>query len=217
MGLKIAKPVLAVDPSYSESFGTAKPAASPQPSPEAPAPSAGSREPSPEAPSVRPTPPAAPAPAPAATSATPRGQGGVRARPGRRGGERREPPVMVNVKVRPLDGQARRIEAAGLPMQPILRAAWGQATAGLVLGPSYTEPPEGQRAEEAHAIYRTTIRVDAAVLAELARVHDPYGVTGRWALIRGQIEERFWQAVDAMLDRFAPAQEGTGANGDGRG
>lgn len=213
MAIKRIQPVTARDPSYSEVFQAGRPAPPAPTGPtadaatptEAPAPSKASARPATEAAapnaapprSSSPTPPAPPpvrepSPEPARAQEVGAGKRGRRA---------------VGVRLRALERQARRIRAAGLPMDQVLRAAWRATFVRAAITPTYVEPVEAERSEDQASVLRSTLTVEAAILDELARAHDPFGVRGPWALIRGQVEGAFWQSVDDVLDRFAPATQ----------
>lgn len=196
MALKVAKVLENRDPKFTAAFGDAS-SVPPRADQAAPPSLPAVREPA----AVR-----APDPAPIPRQPEPT------ARVGRRRAVTGERRVMVNVQLRPLAAQAKRIEAAGLSMDSMLRAAWRQATAGLTLGPTYVEAPQAERAEGPDTVFRTTIRVDAAVLEELGKEHDFYGIAPPWSLLRGQVEGVFWKALDDVLERLAAkAQARVGA------
>lgn len=212
MAIKRIQPVTARDPSYSEVFqagrpappAPAGPAAGVTPPTEAPARSKASAGSATEAAPTKaparassPTPPAPPpvrepSPEPARTPEAAAGKRGRRA---------------VGVRLRALERQTQRIRAAGLPMDQVLRAAWRATFARATITAAYVEPVEARRSEDQASVLRSTLTVEGAILNELARVHDPFGVRGPWALIRGQVEGAFWQSVDDVLDRFAPATQ----------
>ncbi len=198
MALKVAKVLENRDPKFTAAFGDAPPA-----------PPRADQATPPSPPAVRePVATRASDPAPIPRQPEPT------ARVGRRRAGTGERRVMVNVQLRPLAAQAKRIEAAGLSVDSTLRAAWRQATASLTLGPTYVEPPQAERAEGPGAAFRTTMRVDATVLEELAKEHDFYGITPPWSLLRGQVEGVFWKALDDVLERLAAkaqARAGAGA------
>ena len=199
MALKVAKVLENRDPKFTATFGDASPV-SPRTDQPAPLSPPTVREPAIARPSD---------PAPIPSQLEPTGRVGKK-RVGT--GERR---VMVNVQLRPLAAQEERIEAAGLSMDSTLRAAWRQATASLTLGATYVAPPKAERTEGQGAAFRTTMRVDAAVLDELAREHDFYGITPPWSLIRGQVEGVFWKALDDVLKRLTAKAQARGGAGAG--
>ncbi len=213
MAIKRIQPVTARDPSYSEVFQAGQPAppaptgpaAEATPPTKAPARSGASAGPAAEAAAPTEAParsrsPTPPAPPPA-REPSPEPARAPEAAPGKRG--RRA----VGVRLRALERQTQRIRAAGLPMDQVLRAAWRATFARATITAAYVEPVEAQRSEDQASVLRSTLTVEGAILDELARVHDPFGVRGPWALIRGQVEGAFWQSVDDVLDRFAPATQ----------
>lgn len=111
--------------------------------------------------------------------------------------------VPVSVRIRPSVEQAARIAATGLRGRDVLQAAWRKAAAGYAVGPDYVEPEDVARAGGPSGLFDTTLMVDAEPLEALARVHDPLSVKGAWWLIRGQMEPRFWTAVDEVLARIS--------------
>lgn len=163
------------------------------------------RQAAPEAPAEAPAPveaapaeaPAAPVPPPTPASVRPavgeRLKAGRGAKPGQARTER------IAVSVRPLLGQMERIAATGLPPQDVLKAAWRKASAGFALAPKHVEPPREERTDGPEGCYATTFTVDAEALAALSRAQDPLGVRSPWSLVRGQVEPRFWKALDELL------------------
>ena len=119
--------------------------------------------------------------------------------------------VHVPVRLRPLAEQVDRIAATGLRPRDVLKAAWRKATSGYVLGPDYIPAPSVSRAGGATIFFNTTLTVDSQALSALARVHDPLGVQGGWWLLRGQVEPRFWAAIEDVLAQVAAtkAPDGT--------
>lgn len=108
----------------------------------------------------------------------------------------------VPVRVRARADQVDRIVATGLRPGDVLKAAWRKASSGYEVGPEFVEPePAGRGGGSLH--YNTTLIVDAAALAALAREHDPLGVRGGWWLLRGQVEPRLWAAIEEVLAQVA--------------
>lgn len=126
-------------------------------------------------------------------------EGGLAPPVGARPAER----VVVAVNTRPLAGQVERIRACGLPVRDLMKAAWRQATAGLLIDATYVPPPRVDYAPGAAFRFSTTWTIAAEPLATLADEHDPLGVRGSWALIRGQVEPVVWAALDDVLARMA--------------
>lgn len=118
--------------------------------------------------------------------------------------------VVVAVNTRPLAGQVERIRASGLPIRDLMKAAWRQATTGLTLEATYVPPPRAHCAPGAAYRFSTTWTIEAEPLATLAEEHDPLGVRGSWALIRGQVEPAVWTALDDVLARMAERSQRLG-------
>lgn len=111
----------------------------------------------------------------------------------------------VPVRVRARADQVDRIVATGLRPGDVLKAAWRKASSGYEVGPEFVEPePAGRAGGSLH--YNTTLIVDAAALAALAREHDPLGVRGGWWLLRGQVEPRLWDAIEEVLAQVASSR-----------
>ena len=106
--------------------------------------------------------------------------------------------VRVTLDLRPLLRQMTPIAATGIAPGQVLRAAWLRALPELVLRPTYVERSREERGGPGSRI-RTTLGVDASILAALARAADPLGVEGPWFLLRGQVESAFWSTLDALL------------------
>lgn len=207
--------VIARDPAYSGSFGTDQvskvepltpkelppPVGEPSQAPEVVQPA--QEKPSPPMPSLVP----GSGLAPSRPQLQPGGLADVAERPSHP--IRRK--VHVPVRLRPLAEQVDHIAATGLRPRDVLKAAWRKATSGYVLGPDYIAPASVSRAGGAASFFNTTLTVDAEALAALARVHDPLGVQGGWWLLRGQVEPRFWGAIEDVLAQVAAdkAPDGT--------
>lgn len=123
--------------------------------------------------------------------------------PSRPEGAIRSDRVVVAVNTRPLAAQVERMHATGLPVRDLMKAAWRQATTGLILEATYVDPPLVEVATGSAYRFSTTWTVAAATVAALAHEHDPLGVRGSWALIRGQVEPALWTALDDVLARMA--------------
>lgn len=175
----VAPPSPEAAPEPQEAPQDARPSAEVQPAPTPAKAAPGARA----APRPRPTPPVTPAEvAPEAVRSAAR--------------------AYVPVRVRARADQVDRIVATGLRPGDVLKAAWRKASSGYTVGPEFIEPaPAGRAGGSLH--YNTTLIVDAAALAALAREHDPLGVRGGWWLLRGQVEPRLWDAIEEVLAQVA--------------
>jgi hypothetical protein len=109
------------------------------------------------------------------------------------------PTRKIDIRVNALERQEGALQACGVEPAHVVRAALRRAVKGWHLSPIYAPPSDEQRTRNTQWQARTSLAVDATSLAVLLRDHDPLDVLSKWALIRGQVERRIWQQVDAIL------------------
>jgi len=115
------------------------------------------------------------------------------------------PTRKIDIRVNALERQEAALHACGVEPAHVVRAALRRAVKGWHLSPSFAPPPKEQRTRYTQWQARTSLAVDATSLAVLLRDHDPLDVLSKWALIRGQVEPRIWQQIDAILEELKSA------------
>jgi len=115
------------------------------------------------------------------------------------------PTRKIDIRVNALERQEGALQACGVEPAHVVRAALRRAVKGWHLSPIYAPHSDEQRTRNTQWQARTSLAVDATSLAVLLRDHDPLDVLSKWALIRGQVERRIWQQVDAILEELKSA------------
>jgi hypothetical protein len=124
------------------------------------------------------------------------------------------PTRKIDIRVNALERQEAALEACGVEPAHVVRAALRRAVKGWHLLPIFAPPPKEQRTRYTQWQARTSLAVDATSLAVLLRDHDPLDVLSKWALIRGQVEPRIWQQIDAILEELKSAATQSSENGE---
>jgi len=115
------------------------------------------------------------------------------------------PTRKIDIRVNALERQEAALEACGVEPAHVVRAALRRAVKGWHLSPIFAPPSNEQRTRNTQWQARTSLAVDATNLVVLLRDHDPLDVLSKWALIRGQVERRIWQQIDAILEELKSA------------
>ena len=109
----------------------------------------------------------------------------------------------IDIRVNALARQEAALLACGVDPAHVIRAALRRALKGWQLAPVHVAPSEERRTRVTGWQARTSLAIDAAHLLVLLRNHDPLDVLSKWALIRGQVEPRVWDEIDALLVKIA--------------
>jgi hypothetical protein len=104
--------------------------------------------------------------------------------------------------VNALERQEEALIDCGVDPAHVIRAALRRAGKNWQLEPDFVAPSEERRTRITEWRARTSLAVDAHILAALLRTHDPLDVLSKWTLIRGQLEPRVWDEIDAILDEI---------------
>lgn len=115
----------------------------------------------------------------------------------------KNPTRKIDIRVNALERQETALATCGVEPAHVVRAALRRAVKNWHLSPVFAPAPEERRTRNTHWQARTSLAVDATSLGVLLRVHDPLDVLSKWALIRGQVEPRIWDAIDAILEEIA--------------
>ena len=109
----------------------------------------------------------------------------------------------IDIRVNALERQEEALIDCGVDPAHVIRAALRRAGKNWQLEPDFVAPSEERRTRITEWRARTSLAVDAHILAALLRTHDPLDVLSKWTLIRGQLEPRVWDEIDAILDEIA--------------
>ena len=126
----------------------------------------------------------------------------------------KSPTRKIDIRVNALERQEAALQASGVEPAHVVRAALRRAVKGWHLSPSFAPPSNERRTRNTQWQARTSLAVDATSLAVLLRDHDPLDVLSKWALIRGQVEPRIWQQIDAILEELKSAATQSSENGE---
>lgn len=106
----------------------------------------------------------------------------------------------VDIRVNALERQEAALTACGVEPAHVVRAALRRAIKGWHLLPVLAPISEERRTRNTQWQARTSLAVDANSLNVLLRDHDPLDVLSKWALVRGQLEQRVWREIDTILE-----------------
>ncbi len=109
----------------------------------------------------------------------------------------------IDIRVNALERQEEALIDCGIDPAHVIRAALRRAVKNWTLEPDFVAPSEEQRTRITVWRARTSLAVDAGMLTQLLRAHDPLDVLSKWTLIRGQVEPRVWAEIDTILHEIA--------------
>jgi hypothetical protein len=109
----------------------------------------------------------------------------------------------IDIRVNALERQEEALIDCGVDPAHVIRAALRRAVKNWQLGPDFVPTSEQQRTRITEWRARTSMAVDAGAVTAILRAHDPLEVLSKWTLIRGQLEPRVWDEIDAILAEIA--------------
>lgn len=115
-------------------------------------------------------------------------------------GDKREIALSAAVK---LDQQEKltALEAKGTPAKIAITMAGRRAVEQFVPENKFVEKQDVQRMPMRQG-YKSTKRIDAALLDTLRDAHDPHRLSSDGAMMRGQFEPLFWSCLDAVIEEL---------------
>lgn len=115
-------------------------------------------------------------------------------------GDKREIPLSAAVK---LDQHEKllALEANGTPAKIAITMAGRRAIEQFEAEVKFIEKQDVQRMPMREG-YRSTKRIDAALLDTLRNEHDPHRLSSDSAMMRGQFEPLFWSCLDAVIEEL---------------
>ena len=115
-------------------------------------------------------------------------------------GPKRELTLIAAVK---MDQHAKleALEIKGLPQKDVIVLAGRRAIERFDPKPEFVEKPEADRRPMREG-YKSTKRVDVALLKNLRDKQDPLRVSSDAAMVRGQFEVLFWSCLDEVISEL---------------
>lgn len=115
-------------------------------------------------------------------------------------GDKREIALSAAVKVDQNDKLAT-LESKGISAKDAITMAGRRAVDQFNPKPIFVEKADAQRMPMRQG-YKSTKRLDAAMLDQLRDEHDPLRLSSDGAMMRGQFEPLFWSCLDAVIDEL---------------
>ncbi|UUV08707.1 hypothetical protein [Ruegeria sp. YS9] len=115
-------------------------------------------------------------------------------------GPKRELTLIAAVKM-DQHSKLEALENKGLPQKDIIALAGRRAIERFDPKPEFVEKPEADRRPMREG-YKSTKRVDTALLEKLRDKHDPLRVSSDAAMVRGQFEILFWSCLDEVIEEL---------------
>ena len=115
-------------------------------------------------------------------------------------GPKRELTLIAAVKM-DQHAQLEALETKGLPQKDVMALAGRRAIKRFDPKPEFVEKPEADRRPMREG-YKSTKRVDVALLKKLRDKQDPLRVSSDAAMVRGQFETLFWSCLDEVINEL---------------
>ena len=115
-------------------------------------------------------------------------------------GPKRELTLIAAVK-KDQHAELEALETKGLPQKDVIALAGRRAIERFDPKPEFVEKPEADRRPMREG-YKSTKRLDAAMLEKLRDKHDPLRVSSDAAMVRGQFEVLFWSCLDEVIEEL---------------
>lgn len=115
-------------------------------------------------------------------------------------GDKREIALSAAVKLDQND-KLMALEAKGTPAKVAITMAGRRAVDQFVPEDKFIEKQDVQRMPMRQG-YKSTKRIDAALLDALRAAHDPHRLSSDGAMMRGQFEPLFWSCLDDVIEEL---------------
>jgi len=114
--------------------------------------------------------------------------------------EKREVALAVAVKVEQVP-KLEALETKGIAQKDVITLAGRRAVERFEPQAKFVDKADAERMPMREG-YKSSKRIDAALLDKLRSKHDPLGLSSDGAMIRGQFEPLFWTCLDEVIQEL---------------